>query len=172
MELRQYRWSYHPAGTPQRPALFRHERAPTVVGAAVARLLLLDVDDIQTGSRTGRSRAKGRNGLDGGLRQSVHQIGGRRERHRCGSGNPVPEGLFGVQHRADRWSARHLLCPAGQGARSCRAHRERRSLLQSDRRGHPPRRQSGLLFTRHGLHPDAAIRGVSRCGRIRGRPQP
>lgn len=38
--------------------------------------------------------------------------------------------------------------------------------------GHPARRQPGLLLAGHGLYPDAALRDVSRCCWIRGRPQP
>ena len=61
----------------------------------------------------GGGRAQGRDRLDGRLRQPLHEVGDRRQRRRGRSGNPVPEGLFGVQRRADRRSARQLLCAAG-----------------------------------------------------------
>ena len=48
----------------------------------------------------------------------------------------------------------------------------RRSLLPQHRRRDPARWQSGLLFTGHGLYPDAALRSVSRCCGPRGCPQP
>ena len=83
-------------------------------------------------------------------------------RRGCRARYPLPEGLHGVQRRADRGLPEHYYVKPEAEVHAGRAHRARRGILRAHPRRHPLPRRPGLLRAGARLHPDAADRGVPR----------
>jgi hypothetical protein len=86
---------------------------------------------------------------------------------RRANGDPVPQVLRRVQHRADQRLARALLpSPPSPASIRCSAVQAPEGVHRRDRRPHPARRHPGLLLPRAGSHPNAAVRELPGRGEL------
>jgi hypothetical protein len=161
-------WQYDQAAPARWHAIPWYQRSDPVVGGGSARLRIVNLDDLSSGDRSRRTGPQGRAWHDRRLRQrdrAQRQSQSGRLRQ-CGPDRhdayPGTAGLYGVQRRSARWSARHRNITASRHQLPVGTDRTRRRIRHGVRRNYRASRQPRLLRSVHRPYRDATLRPVRR----------